>query len=210
MMLAGLVWAALAPLILVALILGIVRLLRGQRQRWPIAIGVVLAPVLALWLRDRAAFSDICEGAGKPVVFRRAHADGIFLNSGTSNSFGMRYLQEEGFTWVEAPSIYRRDAWVRYERDSSGTIASKEVDALTARYEVREDFSQPYKHTSLSVTTVVDRQSGEVLAKAGSAHFDGGTAKWVLGAWGISSCPSAMRSPDNFAAYYHVAKNALR
>ncbi len=211
-MLVGLIWAALAPLLLLAPIAGLARLLRGTRVRWPAIVStiIVLTPVLGLWLHDRAQFVGVCEGEGKPVVFRRDTADGVYLNSGTSNSFGMRYVQEEGFTWMEAPSIYTRGSYVRYARDTTGKITSSEIASLTARFEVREEFSQPYAHTGLSQTRVVDRQSGAVLAKGGSANFDGGTAKWVLGAWGSLSCPSAMRSSDDWSAWYHLAKRTLR
>jgi hypothetical protein len=179
-----------------------------------VATALVMSPVGALWLMDRADFQGVCDGVGAPVVYRKASADGIYLNSGTANSFGMRYLQDEGFSWVEAPSIYTRGAWVRYVRDTASRVASAiatvEIPALTARYEVRESFSQPFPHTGLSITQVVERSTGEVLAKAGSANFDGGRAKWVLGAWGASRCPSAMQSSEAFGPYYHLARNTLR
>ena len=216
MMLVGIVWAALAPLSLVLLVVLLRQLLRrsGLGPALPVAVALVIVPVAVLWLTDRAQFRTVCDGVGAPVVYRKASADGIYLNSGTANSFGMRYIQEEGFSWVEAPSIYKRDAWVRYQRDATAkdpnAIATVEIDSLTARYEVRELFSQPFRHTGLSLTQVVERSSGEVLAKAGSANFDGGRAKWVLGAWGSSSCPSAMRAPTVFSDYYHLARNTLR
>ena len=219
----GLAWAALAPLILVALILVLAWALRRASVRgaaW-LAISVVLFPVAAVWWLDRAEFNSVCSGEGKPVIFRKAMADGVFLNSGTSNSFGMRYLHDEGFAWIEAPSIYRPGAWVRYERSSAvatdkdhsrttANIITTEIAAITARFEVREDSSQPFSHTSLSQTRVIDRNSGELMAKAGNAHFSGGRMKWVLGAWGARTCPSAMSSPEDFNDYYHLAKKTLR
>ena len=210
------IWAALAPLILVALIVALAWWLRRARAPGAVlwAMAVVLLPVSAVWWWDRAEFIDVCTGEGKPVIFRKAMAEGVFLNSGTSNSFGMRYLHEEGFLWVEAPSIYQRDAWVRYERSgttgNTANITTSEIPAITARYEVREDSSQPFSHTSLSQTKIIDRTSGEVLAKAGIAHFNGGRMVWVLGAWGGSSCPSAMSSAEDFNDYYHLAKKTLR
>ncbi len=212
----GVLWAALAPLILVALIIALGWWLRCARTPgaflW--ASAVVLLPVAAVWWWDRAEFIAVCTGEGKPVIFRKAMAEGVFLNSGTSNSFGMRYLQEEGFLWIEAPSIYQRDAWVRYERSgdtgNTGNIKASEIPAITARYEVREDSSQPHRHTSLSQSRIIDRTTGEVLAKAGSAHFNGGRMMLVLGAWGGRSCPSAMSSPEDFNDYYHLAKKTLR
>jgi hypothetical protein len=216
MMLLGIVWAALAPLSLVLLIVLLRQVLRrsGLGPALPVAVALIIVPVAALWLTDRAQFRTVCEGVGAPVVYRKVSADGIYLNSGTANSFGMRYIQDEGFAWVEAPSIYKRDAWVRYQRDTTAknanAIATVEIDSLTARYEVRELFSQPFKHTGLSLTQVVDRSTGDILAKAGSGTFDGGRAKWVLGAWGMSSCPSAMRASQVFNDYYHLARNTLR
>ncbi len=216
MMLIGIVWAALAPLSLVLVAILLARALRRRagRAALPIAAVLVAAPVATLWLRDRAQFRTVCDGVAKAVIIRKASADGILLASGTANSFGMRYLHEEGFAWIEAPSISRRDAWVRYERvasrSDSAAIRTVEIPAPTARYEVREDFSQPFRHTGLSRTTVVDRTTGDVIASAGSATFDGGTAKWVLGAWGSGSCPSAMSSPAAFDDYYHLARKTLR
>ncbi|MBC7622962.1 MAG: hypothetical protein H7232_06230 [Aeromicrobium sp.] len=231
MMFIGLIWAALAPLISVALIIALAWWLRRARapgaSLW--ATAVVLLPVAAVWWWDRAEYIAVCTGEGKPVIFRKAMAEGVFLNSGTSNSFGMRYLQEEGFLWIEAPSIYRREAWVRYERSgaigntgnngntsntantgNTANFTTSEIPAITARYEVREDSSQPFRHTSLSQTRIIDRTSGDVLAKAGSAHFNGGRMMWVLGAWGRRNCPSAMSSPEDFDDYYHLAKKTLR
>jgi hypothetical protein len=217
MMLIGLLWAALAPLILVALVLALAWWLRRAHARGALvwAMSAVLLPVAAVWWWDRADFFSVCTGEGKPIIFRKAMAEGVFLNSGTSNSFGMRYLHEEGFSWIEAPSIYNRGLWVRYERSSATTgttanITTTEISALTARYEVREDSLQPFDHTSLSQTKVIDRTNGEVMAKAGNAHFSGGRMKWVLGAWGARSCPSAMSSPQDFNDYYHLAKKTLR
>ena len=216
MMLFGFIWAALAPLSLVLLIALVAWLLRraGVRIAVPLAALVVLAPVAALWLADRAKFMSVCEGAGKPVIYRKASADAIYLNSGTANSFGMRYLYDEGFASVEAPSIYKRGEWVRYQRDTTSSdkyaVTTTEIQAITARYEVREDFSQPFGHTGLSVTSIVDRTTGEVMAKAGSATFGGGRMTPVLGAWGQRSCPSAMSDSKAFNEYYHLAKLTLR
>jgi hypothetical protein len=227
MMLIGIIWMALAPLMLAALVFALAWWLRRKRVRGAVvwALSIVLLPVAAVWWWDRAEFFSVCTGEGKPVIFRKAMAEGVFLNSGTSNSFGMRYLHEEGFSWIEAPSIYRRGSWVRYARNSANSngdgvkpsdgsttvnITTTEIEAITARYEVREDLSQPFDHTSLSQTRVIDRVNGEVMAQAGNATFSGGRMKWVLGAWAARSCPSAMSSPEDFKDYYHLAKKTLR
>lgn len=217
MMILGFIWAAFAPVILIVLVVVLARWLGRAAVRGAVlwAMGVVLLPVAALWFWDREAFLNVCATEGKPIIFRKAMAEGIFLNSGTSNSFGMRYLHEEGFSWVEAPSIYRRGSWVRYARsgpagNGTANITTTEIAEITARYEVREESSEPFDHTHLSQTVIVDRTNQEVMAKAGTAHFSGGRAKWVLGAWGSLSCPSPMSHPDDFNDYYHLAKKTLR
>ncbi|MCU0624463.1 MAG: hypothetical protein MUF53_11475, partial [Gemmatimonadaceae bacterium] len=157
MMLVGFVWAALAPLSLVLLVVLLQRALRARVRgaAWPMALALVLGPVGTRWWLDRREFVAVCRTAGAPVIHRRVAAEGIYLNSGTANSFGMRYLHDEGFAWVEAENIARRGAWVRYARRASAAgqtaeITTTEIPVLTARYEVRESFRQPLPHTGLA------------------------------------------------------------
>jgi hypothetical protein len=55
------------------------------------------------------------------------------------------------------------------------------------------------------------RQGGRLMAQAASANFDGGTAKWVLGAWGSASCPNPVTTAGSaaFQATYHLARDTL-
>jgi len=113
MMLIGMIWAVAAPLLLLVAGAIVAFLLRRARApgATPLAAIVVLGAVTVFWLHDRSKFVEVCEGEGKPVVYRRASADGVFLNSGTSNSFGMRYIQEEAllqFLWVKIVGCTRK------------------------------------------------------------------------------------------------------
>jgi hypothetical protein len=217
MMALGLLWAIFAPLSLIALIVGLgalFRLLGRNRVNFVAALGVaaaiVLVPVSVVWRVDRQAFAELCRVEGAPVIRETAKADGFLLVSGTSNSFGMRYLQSEGFDWMEADDIYRRGEWVRYVKDGAGQIATVKIAAPTALYEVRETFEKPTGASGLSRTNVIERATGRELARGASLTFDGGRLKWVLGAWGVASCPEARTDPDAFNAWYHLARNTLR
>ncbi len=159
---------------------------------------------------DYKEFVSVCEGVGKPRIFMRGAADGIYLDSPTANSFGMNYVQEQGFAWMEMRSIYDRNKIERVTRDPNGQIRTETTDIISARYEVRETFEQPYPHTGLSMKRVIDRQTGTVMAQAGSANFNGGRMQWVLGVYGTRSCPSAMTDSDDFQAYYYLAQRTLR
>lgn len=213
MMLLGLIWAMAAPLLLLGAAGLVAALLRRtgwtRPQRWMLASALVLAPVAALWWQDYGEFTAVCAGAGKPQIHARARADGIYLDSPTANSFGMNYLHQMGFAWMEMRSIHDRTKFERVTRQSDGQLRTEPVAAISARYEVRETFEQPYPHTGLNMRRVVDRQTGKVLAEAGSAHFSGGHARWVLGAWGTRSFPSAMSDSEAFDLYYYLAQYAL-
>lgn len=213
MMLLGLIWAMGAPLLLLGAAALVVAALRrsgwSRRWRWVLAGGVVLLPVAVLWWQDYQEFVSVCEGAGKPRILARASADGIFLDSPTANSFGMNYLHQMGFAWMEMRSIYDRGKFERVTRDGDGSFRTEPVAVISARYEVRETFEQPYPHTGLNLRRVIDRQTGQVMAEAGSAHFSGGRARWVLGAYGSRSFPSAMSDPEAFDQYYYLAQHTL-
>jgi hypothetical protein len=122
----------------------------------------------------------------------------------------MNYLHQQGFTWMEMRSIYDRNKIKRVIRETSGQIRTEPTDTINARYEVRETFEQPYPHTGLSMKYIIDRQTGMVMAQAGSAHFNGGSMQWVLGMYGTRSYPSAMTNSEDFQAYYYLAQHTLR
>lgn len=216
-MLVGVLWAIFAPVAIVAAAALLAWLLHrlaparlGLLPSIAIAAMLVSAPVYALWRQDREAFRTLCRAEGAPTIFETARADGFLLTSSTSNSFGMRYLQQEGFAWMESNGIYKRGGFVRYARDDKGAISATKIDGPTARYEVRETFEQRAPGVDISRTQVVDRKTGREMARASSLTFDGGRARWLLGAWGVESCPAARDDVEAFNAYYHLAKDTLR
>lgn len=218
MMLIGMVWAVLAPLLLLIPAAALAWLLRRARWptrarlRWPLAVGVVAAAVLAVWLPQRLQFARLCDELGSPQVLQTAQADGFFLDDGTANSFGMRYLQAEGFAWMEARSIFKRDAYTRYTREADGRITSTEVAALTAAYRLQavdEDLPDGTHVRRLQLTRM---DTGALLASAASAHFLGGHARWVLGMWGSATCPNPVTPAGNqaFQQTWHLARDTLQ
>ena len=213
----GFLWAIFAPLSLVAgaallafVIRSIAPDLFGFWSAFALAATLVLAPVYWVWRQDMTVFKAVCSDEGAPRIFEKAVTDGMLLTSGTSNSFGMRYLHDEGFQWMESDDIYNRGGFVRYARDDKGAISTTKIDAPTARYEVREIFEQRPPELNISRTLVIDRQTGKEMARAASVTFNGGRMKWLLGAWGTTDCPSAASDSAGFRAWYHLAKNTLR
>lgn len=216
MMLLGIIWAVFAPLLLlipmgaIYLAAGWITALSNKKHKIFFAAGITLSVVFFMWLQASIKFDAHCQAMGEPQIFEKQKVDGFFLDDSTANSFGMRYLQEEGFLWVEARSIYNRDGFTRYEASPTG-INQKEVDKLTARIEVKSTFDEDAL-SSTTRLTISDMQSRKVLAQAGNSYFKGGAVRVVLGAWGTQSCPSLQTASGSeaFNQFYHLAKQTLR
>jgi hypothetical protein len=180
MTLTGVLWAAFAPLLLVVAIAVLALMLRrfGVARAWVLAAALVLLPVAALYGSDRREFSVLCDEIGLPVIHAKAKADGVLLVSGTASSFGMRYLHDEGFAWIELRDIYRRDGWARAARDDKGR--SRRRPSTRRRRATRcARRTRRAARRAFCRTQVIDRQTGVEMARGANANFDGGRAKWA-------------------------------
>jgi hypothetical protein len=211
MTLIGFIWAIAAPLLMVGAAGFLYWLLSwtgwSRPLRLTVATVVVVIPVATIWWLDYREFTTVCATVGKPRIMQRAEAEGIYLDSPTANSFGMNYLHQQGFSWLEMRSIYDRSTFERVTRSADGQMTTIPIPSISARYEVRETFEQPYPHTSVDMRRIIDRQSGQLLAQAGSANFNGGRARLFLGAYGSRSYPTAI---VDFQDYYYLAQRTLR
>jgi hypothetical protein len=228
MMLLGILWAVFAPLGLLLPFWLILQLLRKARLperfaqgpglaqpgllRGAFAAALVLLPVAFFWYQDHSDFRAVCQTFGAPRITRTSQADGFFLDDATANSFGMRYLQEDGFKWLEARSIYQRDEFVRYEISIDGKISETRQQLRTARFAVVSEFSQPKPHTRVTFTRVIDSAApdgAQELARSALVHFSGGRMSAVLGVYASASCPSARSDTGAWSEAYHLARNTL-
>ena len=116
MMLLGIVWAMGAPVLI--LLIGAILYRTSLRffpaveqAHWSAAsFGLPFLIVAVLWWGDRAEFDAQCASLGRSIVHETRLVDGIFLDDSTANSFGMRYLQQDRFQWMEARSIYAKNS----------------------------------------------------------------------------------------------------
>ncbi len=213
----GLLWAVLAPLLAVGLAVAAYRVVRRMRPRGNrraqlvLCVGAPALLVIALYLTDRVRFAAVCDTLISARINEHRLVDGFFLDDSTANSFGMRYLHEEGFAWIEARSIYARERFTRYRREATG-IASEEIDALTATVRVAAEHESRSGGLSIQRTVVTDRASGRELARGELGRFDGGRARWALGLWGSADCrnPASTQGNRDFQDWYHLARNTLR
>jgi hypothetical protein len=217
MMVVGLLWAVFAPLLLLIPAAALYRFLRTWHPAWRpgtqqlAAVLVTLAGVLVLWLPARREFSRVCGELGAPRVIERVRADGFYLDDPTANSFGTRYLYDEGFKWYEARDIYHAGGHVRYIK-SANDIRTEQIDSITAAITVASVDSSVGPYIRINRVVITERRTGRELATAARANFSGGPARIVLGVYGASDCPSVRTASGSeaFDLYYHLARATLR
>ncbi len=166
--------------------------------------------VLLTWLPGRLEFGRLCAALAEPRIHARIHVDGFYLDDLTANSFGMRYLHDEGFLWVEARDIYRRGAYVRYRKDGQ-QIETDQIPALAATHRVRSGVEQRPRGINVARTEITERASGKLLAEAHSLTYHGGPLGLFLGTLGFRHCPDPVSAEGNrqFKGYYHLVREVL-
>jgi hypothetical protein len=174
------------------------------------AAALVLGAVLAMYLPGRLEFERLCSALAEPKIVERVRVDGFFLDDLTANSFGQRYLGEEGFAWFETNDIYRRGKFVRYRKDGD-KVVTEPVAELQSRYAVKSGTEVLERTIHVSRTAITERASGRLLAEAHSVIHHGGPLGIVLGVYGMSNCPNPITPEGSrqFNLYYHLAREAL-
>ena len=205
----GVLWAMFAPVSLLVAILAAAWLLRqlGVRFAGLIATVAVLAPTAWIYLSERGRFDTLCEELGEPIISERASADGVLLTSPTAASFGRRYVEKDGFKWIERSE---GQGFVRVMADGKGGFSEEAIAAPSARYEVIESFEKRPGDVSISKIRVVDREAGRDLSHAADAVFGGGAMRWALGAYGMTSCQTGVQNAEAFQRFYRLAHDTLR
>ena len=189
---------------------GVVHAGTQRAVHWLLAASLVVAVVVLTWLPGRLEFDRLCNELSEPSIRTRVKVDGFYLDDVTANSFGMRYLHDEGFAWVEARDIYRRGAFVRY-RKAGEKIETDPIPALTATHMVRSGVEQRPRGINVARTEIIERASGKVLAEAHSITYRGGPLGLFLGMFGTGHCPNPVFAEGNrqFKSYYYLAREVL-
>lgn len=224
MMLAGLLLALFGPLLLF-LPLAVLYVLLGRAGlgarlglspanarllHLSLAAAVVFGTVLASYLPGRIAFERLCRELAEPRIYDRTRVEGFFLDDTTADSFGLRYVGEEGFAWFETHDIRKRGHFVRYRR-SNGEVTIEPAIEPKADHAVKSTTEVRADTLHVSRTAVIERASGRLLAEAYSVAYHGGPLGWVLGVYGLSHCPDPATAEGGrqFDRYYHLARDVL-
>jgi hypothetical protein len=224
MMLAGLLLAVLGPLLLLLPIAFLYLLFRraGIGARFGLgasqarlahlcgSTALVLGAVLASYLPGRLEFERLCADLAEPRIFGKVRVEGFFLDDLTANSFGQRYLGEEGFAWFETHDIYKRGQFMRF-RKAGDKVRTEPVTELQSRHVVKSATEIRDRTIHVSRTAISERESGRLLAEAHSVIYHGGPLGIVLGVYGMSNCPNPITPEGSrqFNLYYHLVREVL-
>ena len=229
----GLFLAFFGPLLLLPIIWVIHRWPLALLDRWclqvtghalgwvrpALAAAMVGGVVWVTWWPGYQRYQALCDQYATPNIVERTHLDGFFVSKMFDYEAG-RYLMEWGFQWIEAPDPYRAGRLLRYRRTDKG-IEPEEVSTITAKAAFIPEFRELPDGIHLSLKRIVRLPDPEAwrsvekqpeMARAGSVVYHGGPLKIVLGAWGLSTCPSAPSADaiKAFQDYYYLEQRVLR
>ena len=175
-----------------------------------LALLTVAVVVVATWLPGRLEFSRLCAELAEPRIHARVRVEGFYLDDLTANSFGQRYLTDDGFAWMEAKDIYRRNGYVRYRRDGEKIVSDPQPE-LTATHKVRGNVDVRANSIHVARTEITERASGKLLAEAHSVIYHGGPLGFFLGVYALASCPDPATTDGSrqFKTYYHLVREVL-
>ncbi len=173
---------------------------------------LLVAGALAVsYVPGKREFDRLCSLHATPTVSDRIMVRGFYRNRLYPYE-ARRFLDEGGFTFVEAPHMYEKDTWVRYSKNAAGELNEQKVPGPDSRYGVREILSELPHGIFMTEKLVYEIQSNRELAKASQIIYEGGPFSVLLGVYAMSSCPdvrSAIGS-GHFNTFYNLESIALR
>ncbi len=176
-----------------------------------LTVGVLAAVIAASYYPGKQQFDALCAEHAKPQLSRRVLVDGFYAD----NLFAYQaaqYIRNGEFTFVEAPDPYKRDVYLRYERDADGNVRPEVIEAPVSLFGFRQSFSELPGGLTMTEKVVYERATDIELARAASATYMGGPFSLFLGAYAMSSCPdpATAEGSEAFNTFYHLETLLLR
>ena len=221
----GIIIAVFGPLLLIPIVLIVARWpLRRLMGKWAdrcfgsfsgfvrlfVAIVLVATVVLASYLPGRMEYEHLCE-LHAPVITEATDAPGFYATE-LYPYLAERFLREWGFSYIEAPDMYKEGRTLRYEVGSDGKTVVTEIAAPTSRYAVSDTTRSLGNTLVLQEKRIFERASGRELAHAGSVTYHGGYLHLLLGGYGMSYCPhpGTIKASQEFDDFYYLVRKVLK
>jgi hypothetical protein len=179
--------------------------------RWLLATVVVGVAVLVSYLPGRMEYEQLCAEHAEPVIREVVDVPGFYATELYPYS-AERFLREWGFSYIEAPDMYKKGRTLRYAVGADNKTAVTEVPAPASRYAVRDTFRELGNTLTLNEKQVFELATGRELARAGSVVYHGGHLRLMLGVYGMSNCPIPVtaKGAQQFSDYYYLERKVLK
>lgn len=123
-----------------------------------------------------------------------------------------KYLDQDSFSYVEAPDPYKKGTLLRYSKGPNGDLKEEEVPAIRGEYGFRETFSELSGGITMTEKVIYEIATDREQARAANINYHGGPLWIFLGSYGASSCPDILSEEGSrhFGTFYDLESIVLR
>ena len=183
----------------------------AQAARLVIATVLIGIIVFATYLPGRLEFAELCGRYAKPVIVDVVEVPGFYSTSlYPYEAEGL--LREWGFSYVEAPDMYKKARTLNYTLGADGKTVVAEIPSPTSRFAASHTTRAIGNTLTLSEKRVFELATDRELARAGSVVYHGGPLGMILGVHGMSNCPNPRYAEGSrqFDDYYYLERKVLK
>lgn len=223
----GVILAILGPFLLIPVVWLLYRCLWWALVRWSAPdkltkssarqVAIVLSLVLvagamvASYLPGHWEFERLCAKHAVPDASFRTRVDGFFRTQMFAYQ-SHKYLDQDSFSYVEAPDPYKKGILLRYSKGDNGDFKQEQVPAISSTYGFRETFSDLSGGITMTEKVIYEIADDRERARAASINYHGGPLGLFLGSYGTSSCPDILSEEGSrhFTTFYDLESIVLR
>jgi len=169
------------------------RLTRGIASQAAVALPLVLvvSALVASYLPGHWEFERLCAQHAIPDASFRTRVDGFFRTQMFPYQ-SHKYLDQDSFSYIEAPDPYRKGLLLRYSKGANGNLEEDQVPVISSTFGFRETFSELPSGITTTEKVIDEIATERERARAARITYHGGPLSLVLGSYGISSCPDIL------------------
>ena len=170
----------------------------------------ILIVLVVSYLPGKFEFDKLCKQYSTPSIEKRVNANSFF-RSRLYPYEAKQFLGDDGFIFVEAPHLYKKERYIKYSLSEEGEIIEQEIDKPVSEYGVRDDLELLASGINMSQKTAYEMKNGKEFARASTILYSGGPLSLFMGIYAMSNCPDIRNEQGSvdFDTYYNFEKEVL-